>query len=87
MRKLRAYRLPSILLAVALIFGISSMAACVDTDSERDGQVQMEHFTAAERAILEQTLGTPLGMYGFTSEWGDDPHEIVEIVVQFRTPP
>ncbi|MCL2842181.1 MAG: S8 family serine peptidase [Oscillospiraceae bacterium] len=40
-----------------------------------------------ELAVLRHTLDTPIGMQGFESDWDNDPNEIVEIAVQFVTPP
>jgi len=38
-------------------------------------------------AFLRHRLAAPMGMQGFGSDWRADPDEIVEIAVQFITPP
>ena len=44
--------------------------------------------TSFENSILTNTLGDTIGMYGFEGAYAlGAPHEIVEIIVQFRTPP
>jgi hypothetical protein len=43
---------------------------------------------AMEYSILTSTMGTPVGMQGFEGEYAiTSPYQMVEIVVQFVTPP
>ena len=40
-----------------------------------------------ELAVLRHTLATPIGLQGFEADWSNDPNEIIEVAVQFVTPP
>ena len=88
---MKTRRYISCLLAFVLL--VISLAGCIVSDELLPDQAvrsdNIAHsFTDDERmAILTQTLSAPLGIFGFELGWDDDPYEMVEIAVQFVTPP
>jgi len=100
MKNLRLYRILSIFLATALIFGLfllpvlavteelSSAQSCFETIPYNEGGYFDEDGASDETfEILTQTLSEPWGVQGFEGDYAlDDPNEILHIFVWFRTP-
>jgi len=82
-------RFAAIVLAAALVFGVFSFSAYAAAEEAgvKDVAPGSDPIPETRIAILSQTLGTPLGLHGFDEGWDDDPHAILEIAIQFRTPP
>jgi len=59
-----------------------------DENTITDYDIANSNVRAIETAILASTLGNAIGMQGFEGEYTiDSPDEIIEIIVQFVTPP
>lgn len=62
-------------------------------DDEFDDEVVAEYIDESvlveELHLLTEALSEPVGMQGFLGDdaLGDDPNEVVEVIVQFMTPP
>ncbi|MCL2843822.1 MAG: S8 family serine peptidase, partial [Oscillospiraceae bacterium] len=74
-----------IALLLALIFVIVPLAGCNGT-AEVPTEAFSDHAPDSIK-ILTQTLQSPMGLQGFALGWNADPNELVEIGVQFATPP
>jgi len=82
--KKKIYRLLSLLLAAALVFG-SSVHASVGIAPQAETTLACHDEFAL--AALTSTLQEPLGMQGFEGDYAlNEPHDMVEIVVEFVTP-
>ena len=75
---------------LALTFMLSAGITPTPAFAEYDGDSPVnrrEPLSDDELASLTWTLGEPLGAQVSDADWGDDPEEIVEVAVQFITPP
>jgi len=75
---------------LALTFMLSAGITPTPAFAEYDGDSSVNRrgsLSDDELASLTRTLGEPLGAQVSDADWGDDPEEIVEIAVQFITPP
>ncbi|MCL2578103.1 MAG: S8 family serine peptidase [Defluviitaleaceae bacterium] len=63
----------------------SFFASAVELSSDDDPENQINKFG---NCVLTSTLGEAVGMQGFEGDYAiESPNEIVEIIVQFKTPP
>ncbi|MCL2547493.1 MAG: S8 family serine peptidase, partial [Oscillospiraceae bacterium] len=99
MRNFKIKEAMAVGLALVMVLVISAASAGMDIAPELAGVVPAHDYIiqdsertsreAAELGILTGTLNTPVGMQGFEGDHalGYDSYEVIEIVVQFVTPP
>ena len=82
--KLKKY----IALLLALTLVIAPLAGCSVANNEvSTAQEDWSDYAPPSIETLIQTLQTPVGLQGFALGWDDHPNELIEIWVQFVTPP
>jgi len=76
-----------IALLLAILLVIAPLAGCnAATEVSAEPLSGLEPLPGSFE-ILTQTLQTPIGLQGFALGWDADPNELIEIGVQFVTPP
>jgi len=78
-----------VLLSLVMVFSLTAgMSIDVMGNSTTTDQQYVSQREQMELEILTGTLGEPIGMQGFEGEYAiNSPEEMVEIIVQFATPP